>query len=69
MHGLLQSQGDEHKEQRRFALRHLKDFGFGKSSLDEIINDEVKDLVEEMRANAEKGLDIAPDQVGPSSNP
>ena len=32
-------------EQRRFALRHLKDFGFGKVGLQGVIQDEVEDLV------------------------
>ena len=33
-------------EQRRFALKHLKDFGFGKIGLQGVIQEEVKDLVQ-----------------------
>lgn len=43
--GLLQSSGPEWVEQRRFALRQLRDLGFGKSSMEDTINDEVDKLV------------------------
>ena len=33
-------------EQRRFALKHLKDFGFGKIGLQGVIQGEVEDLVQ-----------------------
>ena len=33
-------------EQRRFALKHLKDFGFGKIGLQGVIQEEVEDLVQ-----------------------
>ena len=42
--------GDEWKEQRRFALKHLKDFGFGKSSMEEMIRIEVTDLADYLRS-------------------
>ena len=42
--------GDEWKEQRRFALKHLKDFGFGRSSVEDIINVELLDLGEYLRS-------------------
>ena len=63
MHGLIGAQGDEHKEQRRFALRHLRDFGFGKSSMEEIINEEIRDLFDEIRKNADSNNEIQPEQV------
>lgn len=37
--------GDLWKEQRRFTLRHLKDLGFGKSSLEGIMIDEIHDFI------------------------
>ncbi len=37
--------GDVWKEQRRFTLRHLRDFGFGKASMEDIIIEEFKVLV------------------------
>ena len=35
------SEGAEWKEQRRFTLRVLKDFGLGKSSMESLIHEEV----------------------------
>ena len=38
------------REQRRFALKHLKDFGFGKSSMEDIIHIELIELGEHLRS-------------------
>ena len=35
--GIMFSQGQEWNEQRRFSLRYLKDFGFGKQPMEELI--------------------------------
>ncbi|PSN29566.1 hypothetical protein C0J52_28091 [Blattella germanica] len=35
-------------EQRRFTLRHLKEFGFGKKSMGNIISEEVEETIKEM---------------------
>ena len=43
--GLIFSSGNEWKEQRRFTLRSLKDLGFGKTSMEDSINEEVQKLV------------------------
>jgi methyl farnesoate epoxidase/farnesoate epoxidase len=43
--GLLSSTGTEWLEQRRFTMRNLKDLGFGKSTMEDTINDEVEKLV------------------------
>jgi len=42
--GILRSTGETWAEQRRFSLRQLRDFGFGKSSMEEIVMDEVKEI-------------------------
>ncbi len=46
--GLVYSSGSEWSEQRRFALRTLKDFGFGKKSMEELIVFEVQKLCKEV---------------------
>ena len=44
--GLLFSQGKYWQEQRRFTVKHLKGFGFGRAKLDTIIQDEASHLIE-----------------------
>jgi cytochrome P450 len=44
-HGIVSSSGPEWVEQRRFSLRHLRDFGFGKSAGEDIIMNEVHELL------------------------
>ena len=43
--GIIMTDGPEWTSQRRFALKHLKDFGFGRSGLEGVIQGEVEDLV------------------------
>lgn len=43
--GIITADGPEWTSQRRFALKHLKDFGFGRSGLEGVIQGEVEDLV------------------------
>ena len=47
--GLLFSSGEEWKDQRRFALRSLRDLGFGKLTMEDAINEEVEKLVEVLK--------------------
>ena len=42
MEGVAFSEGKTHQEQRKFMLTTLKDFGFGKSNMESIINQEVR---------------------------
>ena len=49
-HGLVNNGGQSWSEQRRFALRHLKDFGFGKSSMEDLVLDEAKELINDIKA-------------------
>ena len=46
--GVLFSQGSYWKEQRRFLLRNLRDFGFGKSEMEDAMLDEVEKLSAEL---------------------
>ena len=43
--GIFTTDGQMWVEQKRFALKHLKDFGFGKIGVQGVIQDEVEDLV------------------------
>ena len=51
-------EGAEWKEQRRFSLRVLKDFGFGKSSMEGLIHDEVVAFNEHLAKDAGKVINL-----------
>lgn len=42
--GVIFSNGKQWSEQRRFALRTLRDFGFGKQKMEDVIDDQVNQL-------------------------
>ncbi|XP_065352109.1 methyl farnesoate epoxidase-like [Cloeon dipterum] len=46
--GLIFSQGELWREQRRFTLRQLRDLGFGKRSMEGLIHEEVNSLILEV---------------------
>ena len=48
------SQGSYWKEQRRFLLRNLRDFGFGKSEMEDAMLDEVDNLSAELQKSIGK---------------
>jgi hypothetical protein len=47
--GFFFNDGPFWAEQRRFSLRHLRDFGFGKRSLEGIIMDEAEELIKRLQ--------------------
>ncbi len=47
--GLVCSQGQDWIEQRKFTMRHLREFGFGKLSMESLIQEEVEELIEGLR--------------------
>ncbi|XP_049788059.1 farnesoate epoxidase-like isoform X2 [Schistocerca cancellata] len=49
--GMLFNDGPAWVQQRRFTLRHLRDFGFGKLSMEGRILEEVEDLLSSIRNN------------------
>ncbi len=58
--GIVTNYGPHWKEQRRFMLSTLRDFGFGKSTMEDVINEEVAyfadHLAKEAAASREKGV-------------
>ena len=53
--GIVATMGPFWQEQRRFALKHLKDLGFGKQKLDTIIQDETRYLIEDIITKSKQG--------------
>ena len=49
-HGLLFNDGQSWKVQRRYALKTLKDFGFGRKGLEGVLVEEADRLVDHLRA-------------------
>ena len=43
--GVLMTEGELWRDQRRFSLRHLKDLGFGKSSMEDVMLDEIDQVL------------------------
>jgi methyl farnesoate epoxidase/farnesoate epoxidase len=41
--------GDLWKDQRRFTIKHLKDVGVGKSSLEGMILDEIREMISDLK--------------------
>ena len=48
LQGIITSDGLRWQEHRRFALKHLKDFGFGKIGLEGVIQEEAEDIVKHL---------------------
>lgn len=49
--GLIQTEGSHWSAQRRFSLKTLKDFGFGKQSLETTVNNEIDLITDTFLAN------------------
>ena len=52
------SQGKEWREQRRFTLKVLKDLGYGKSSIETLINDQVVELNKVLAKSEGASIDL-----------
>jgi hypothetical protein len=50
-------EGDVWQEQRRFTLRHLRDLGFGKTTIEDQMMGEITDLISEITATAKSNRD------------
>ncbi len=56
--GIIGSSEREWQEQRRFALRQLREFGFGKSSMEETFAEEIRKLCALYRRDAAEGKPV-----------
>ncbi|XP_069187321.1 cytochrome P450 2D15 isoform X2 [Procambarus clarkii] len=54
--GIIGSSGERWQEQRRFVLRHLRDLGFGKTSYEPMMVDEVSELMNHIQQQKGKPL-------------
>lgn len=57
-HGIAFNEGDDWQEQRRFALRQLRDIGFGKSSMEDLILNEVQELLTVLKDKCGKPFEV-----------
>ncbi|XP_035714572.1 methyl farnesoate epoxidase [Folsomia candida] len=57
LHGLVNTEGEHWEELRRFTLRQLRDFGFGKNTMEESIMLEVNELIDGLKEYGEKPLE------------
>jgi len=62
--GVMFTDGVFWQEQRRFTLRHLRDLGFGRSSSENVIEEEINELLDELRASAASNVDGIVDMKG-----
>jgi len=56
--GVILSEGKTWQEQRRFTLRTLRDFGFGKAGMEGLINEEVAMFIEEVKKSKGEPFDF-----------
>ena len=48
--GIITASGPKWREARRFVLRHLRDFGFGKTSMESVFHTDVSQLSQLLEA-------------------
>lgn len=50
--GIINAEGEDWEQLRRFTIRQLRDFGFGKNAMEDYIRDELQDFLDWLK---EKG--------------
>lgn len=58
LHGLFFSQGDTWKQQRRFTVKTLGNFGFGKSSMEDLVWQELENFCEFLSKSLDKPVQV-----------
>lgn len=61
--GIIASEGERWEIHRRFLLRQLRDFGFGKSTMEGLIMDEANELIETYKQKAGTPITLIREQV------
>ncbi|ODN00933.1 Farnesoate epoxidase [Orchesella cincta] len=54
--GIVSTEGELWEVHRRFLLRQLRDFGFGKSTMEQLILDEVKETIDLLKSSSAKPI-------------
>ena len=57
--GVLFTHGSYWRELRRFLLRNLRDFGFGKTSMEDLFQDEIAKLCQQLSKKCGEPLDLS----------
>ena len=57
--GLFLSQGETWKQQRRFTVKTLGDFGFGKSSMEELVWEETEKFCESLSSSVNQPVQVS----------
>ncbi|CAG7731616.1 unnamed protein product, partial [Allacma fusca] len=57
--GIMFTEGHHWTEQRRFTLRYLRDFGFGTKSMEIKIQDEIIELIENLKEHVGRPLQVS----------
>ena len=60
-HGMVATEGSHWQRQRRFGLKTLKDFGFGKKSIEDTINVEIDEIVNRFLDSQDKDFCLGTD--------
>lgn len=62
LNGVVQVDGDKWREQRRFSLHVLRDFGFGRASMEEKIMTEIGKFMDNLEKIGQNGEVIEPER-------
>jgi hypothetical protein len=59
MSGLIASEGEQWVAQRRFALRNLRDFGFGRKTMESMAQEDIVELINGFKRDTGLPIDTA----------